>query len=440
MAPRRFALGLVAIAAFALVLRGVYIVAVTRNRTISYDEFYYEGEARNIADGHGFDLPRGGTLALGAGEHPPLTGVVLVPAAWLLDDEVAMRFTEALAGVGVVVLVGLIARRIGGPRAGWFAAGIAAVYPNLWMNDGVLLAESITALATAAVILLTYRLIRAPTWKTAAGAGVACAVAMLSRGELALLLPLLVVPAVLTVKRLTLGAKLGLVAVTLVAATLTVAPWEAYLLSKYEEPAFLSYGEGGVVGGANCDATYSGPFIGYWIGLCAPSRGEPSVAAARNRRQGLDYVRDHLSRLPLVMTARVGRLWSVYRPFQMADLNESEGRPKWASLAGWGMLWPLVGLAVAGVVILRRRRVTLWPLVVPIAIVTLDAAAFYGLVRFRVPAEVSIVILAAIGLDALVTRRQRVRSRREPLGDCPEVVDEVRELDLTPVVVGAQDR
>jgi hypothetical protein len=71
MAPPRFALGLVAIAAFALVLRGVYIVAVTRNRTISFDEFYYEGEARSIADGNGFDLPRAGTLALGAGAHRP---------------------------------------------------------------------------------------------------------------------------------------------------------------------------------------------------------------------------------------------------------------------------------------------------------------------------------------------------------------------------------
>jgi hypothetical protein len=104
------------------------------------------------------------------------------------------------------------------------------------------------------------------------------------------------------------------------------------------------------------------------------------------------------------------------------------------------MFWPLVALAAAGVVVLRRRRVALLPLLVPIVVVTLDAAAFYGLVRFRVPAEVSIVVLAAIGLDALATRRQGVGSRRQVLGDETEVADEVRELDLAPVNVGAQDR
>lgn len=246
------------------------------------------------------------------------------------------------------MLIGLIARKLGGPRAGLLAAGIAAVYPNLWMNDGLILAESFTALATAIVILLTYRLLREPTWKAAAGVGLVCAAAMLSHGELAVLLPLLVLPALLVTKSLTTARRLRLVAVTVVAAALAVAPWEAYLLSRYEEPTFLSYGEGGVVGGANCDATYSGPFIRHWIRLCAPSYGEPSEAAAKNRRRGLDYMASHLTRLPVVATARVGRLWSVYRPFQMADLTESEGRPEWASLAGWAMLWPLVGLAVPG--------------------------------------------------------------------------------------------
>jgi 4-amino-4-deoxy-L-arabinose transferase-like glycosyltransferase len=401
---RRFALDLAVIAAAALLIRNVYIITVTRDRTVTFDEFYYRGEAQSLAQGDGFELPRTGTLALGAGEHPPLTGLVLVPAAWLTDNDVAMRFTMALAGVGVVVLIGLIAGTIVSARAGLLAAGIAAVYPNLWMNDGLVLAESVTTLATAAAIFLTYHLIRAPTWQKAAGVGVACAAAMLARGELTLLLPLLVVPAILMIKRVAIARRLRLVAVAVVTAALAVAPWQAYLLSRYEEPAFISYGAGGVLAGANCDATYSGPFIGFWIGLCAPSEGEPSVAAARNRRRGLGYMRRHLSQLPLVATARVGRTWSVYRPFQMADMNESEGRPRWASLAGWAMYWPLVGLAAAGVVILRRRHVALLPLLAPILIVTLNAAASYGLVRFRAPAEVSLVVLAAIGLDALVTR------------------------------------
>jgi 4-amino-4-deoxy-L-arabinose transferase-like glycosyltransferase len=409
---RRFVLGLLAIAIAAFAVRAVYIVAVTRNQRVTYDEFYYRGEAQNLTSGDGFNLPRGGTLALGAGEHPPLTALALVPASALSDNDLALRFTMAIAGVGVVVVIALVGREVAGPVAGLFAAGIAALYPNLWMNDGLMLPETLAILATAGAVFFTYSLIRKPTWTKAAGAGVACAAAMLSRGELVLLLPLLVVPAVLMRTGWSAEHRLRLAAIAVLAAALAVAPWEAYLLSRFKEPAFLSYGEGGVVAGANCDPTYSGPYIGFWIGLCAPTRGEPSVAAAKNRRRGLDYVRGHLDRVPVVVTARVSRLWSIYRPFQMADINRSEGRPRWASLAGWASFWLLVGLGAAGTVILRRRHVALWPLLAPVVIVTLVAVAFYGLVRFRAPAEVSLVVLSAVGLEALAMRAGIMPSRR----------------------------
>ena len=124
-------------------------------------------------------------------------------------------------------------------------------------------------------------------------------------------------------------------------------------------------------------------------------------------------MRRNIDRLPIVVSARVGRIWGVYRPFQMVEFSVSEGKPKWASLAGWAMLWPLLGLAGAGLVILRRRGVSRFPLLAPLLLVTLVAAAFYGLVRFRVPAEPAIVVLAAVALDAAFVR---FRSRRLPPG------------------------
>ena len=59
---------------------------------------------------------------------------------------------------------------------------------------------------------------------------------------------------------------------------------------------------------------------------------------------------------------------------------------------------------------LRRRRAVVWPLLVPFALVTLISAFGYGTIRFRVPAEVSIVVLAAVAIDALWRRR---RSRQD---------------------------
>jgi hypothetical protein len=410
LSGRRFALILIVIAAVAFIGRAVYIVAVTSEQVPEFDEVYYSTYAAALADGDGFDVPRGfGVAEVGEGEHPPLTAILLAPAAWLTDNnEIAMRFTVALAGVGVVVLVGLIAREVAGARAGLLGAGVAAVYPYLWMNDGLLYAETFATLATAAVVLCTYTLIRRPTWKWAVSVGVACALAMLIRGELMLLVPLLALPAVMTIAAVTITRRIQLAAVVVLIAALLIAPWQIHLATRYEKQAFLSYGDAGVLAGANCDATYSGIFIGFWVGFCGRSErdfADPSIEADHKRRVARQYIRDNLERLPLVVPARVARMWGAYRPFQMAKFSEGEGRPRWISLVGWATAWVLVGFAIAGVVILRRRSVALIPLLAPVVIVTIVAAAFYGLVRFRAPAEVSIVVLAAVALDALWAKR-----------------------------------
>lgn len=411
MGRGRFVIALLCIAAAAFLGRAVYVLTVTRDQTRSYDELFYKSEATSFVNGDGFEPSYFGVHFLGSGEHPPLTALALTPAAALTgDNEVAMLMTIALAGSGAVAVIGLLGREVAGPRAGLIAAGIAAVYPNLWVNDGLLLPETLAALATAAALLFAYRLMRAPGWRYAALLGLSCAVAALSRGELVLLLPVLALPATLLIKDLSWSRRLRVAGVIVLVAAVVVAPWQVFLLNRFEKPSFISYGDGGVVAGANCDSTYSGFLIGFWLGLCRPERlsREPSVAAEQKRNLGREYMRDHLGRLPIVVAARVGRLWSVYRPFQMARFAVAEGKPRWASLAGWWTFWPLIGLANAGVIVLRRRRASLLPLLAPLVIVTLVAGVFYGLVRFRVPAEVSIVVLAAAALDAAVMRIRKI--------------------------------
>jgi hypothetical protein len=60
--------------------------------------------------------------------------------------------------------------------------------------------------------------------------------------------------------------------------------------------------------------------------------------------------------------------------------------------------------AVAGVVVLRRRGVPSFPLVAGVINVAVTVVLFYGSTRFRAPAEPSLVILAAVAADALVSR------------------------------------
>jgi hypothetical protein len=112
-------------------------------------------------------------------------------------------------------------------------------------------------------------------------------------------------------------------------------------------------------------------------------------------------MRAHLNRLPIVAAARIGRLWSLYRPRQLIDYSAANGVPKWVSYVGWIEYFVLLSLALPGVLALRRRGTSYFPLFTVAAIITLVAAAFYGRPRFRVPAEVSMVVLAAVGIEAL---------------------------------------
>jgi 4-amino-4-deoxy-L-arabinose transferase-like glycosyltransferase len=410
MGGRRFwaALAFIAVAAFAG--RAVYVVAVTQH-DLTWDEVYYRSSAQSLADGDGFRFsPLMGAPTQENASHPPLTSAALASVARVTDSELAMRLAVALAGAGVVVLVGLIGRTIAGGRVGLLAAGIAAVYPSLWVSDGLLLAETFATLCTAAVVLLMYRLLRAPNWKNAAGVGVACGLAILTRSELALFLPLLVLPAVLTIREISRRQRLRLAVIALLGAVILVAPWTVYNLGRFERPVLLSTGEGGVLAGANCDDTYAGTRIGYWDGYCGVGgRGDASVLNEARRDQGLEYMRHHFDRVPVVIAARVGRMWGVFRPMQMAELSEIEGRPMWVSLSGWMMFWPLAALGVWGGVLLRRRGIRLLPLVAPLVVATIIAAVFYGLLRFRAPAEVSLVLLGGVGADAVLARVPRFR-------------------------------
>jgi hypothetical protein len=64
----------------------------------------------------------------------------------------------------------------------------------------------------------------------------------------------------------------------------------------------------------------------------------------------------------------------------------------------------LLPAAAVGVVILRRRRVALLPLLAFAVVVTIGTALTYGFTRFRASAEVSIVLLAAVAIDVWVRR------------------------------------
>lgn len=408
MTAKRFVLILTVIVAAALGGRIVYAVTAAKSATHSFDEIAYREAAVNLGEGNGYKVHPyyGAQHIVDIADHAPLTATVLAPVARLSgNDENALRVTVALAGGAVVLLVGLLGRLAAGRRAGLVAAGIAAVYPNLWSHDGLLMSETFAALTSAGVLLAIYYFLRAPNGKRSALVGVACGLAALSRGELLLLLPMLAVPATLSIRTLSWPSRARLAAVALVATAAVLAPWFAYNLSRFDRPVLISHQDGAVIVGANCPSTYSGWLLGFWDGRChGPSHegDDPTDTDAAARRAGLHYARTHLSRLPIVIAAREGRVWGVYRVNQMTRIAaETEGIPRPVAWAGWVCYWGLVIIAAIGV--LRRRiwNVARWPLLVPFALVAVVTAWFYGHTRLRTPAEIALVVLAAVALESI---------------------------------------
>jgi 4-amino-4-deoxy-L-arabinose transferase-like glycosyltransferase len=404
----RFTVRLLVVLAVALTVRVGYVVAAKRQEPPKGDAIFYTLQAAQLAGGGGFTDPMTGRPAA---DHPPLTALSLVPAAWLSDNDlVAMRLTNCVIGTGAVAVIAFLVRRLAGPRVALTAAVVAALYPGLWINDGVLMAESLAALAVATVLFAAYRLHARPSLLGAVGLGLLVGVATLARSELALLwlfvvLPVLVVtPGVVTQRRLLWGAA------SLAAVALPIAPWAIYNTTRFDRPVLLSTNGGPTIAGANCDDTYFGRGIGFWSYDCATAdlpAGDASTVSAGLRRRAIDYARHHVTRLPLVVAAREGRIWSVFKVRDMVSLNRGEGRERWASWLAFGSFWLLVPVGWIGWRRLRRRGAFTAPLTLLAAHVALVAAVFYGLVRFRVPFEVVLVVLAAVGL----TTSERVPAR-----------------------------
>lgn len=249
----------------------------------------------------------------------------------------------------------------------------------------------------------------------------------------------------------------------------------------------LSNGTGSVLSSASCDETYYGDAMGYWANCLSEPLGreigpdgagktleqvvdevlvvedytdelidsgavrvngdterDPTLALAEGdvvevdldpavldeserdfivRAKAMDYIRGDLDRLPVVMAARAGTMWELYRPLHKLRIDyQVEGRGRWTSIAGLAMFYAMVPLAVVGVVALRRRRIPVSPLLAQAAAVTVTAAISFGVTRYRVPADVALVILSAVTLE-LILRRVAPRERPDPFQTSDEQVD-----------------
>jgi hypothetical protein len=284
------------------------------------------------------------------------------------------------------------------------------------MVDGTVITEALYAPLVAAILLLTYRLLDRPGLWSGAFLGLAIGAATLTRSEAIFLVVLLALPAaVIAGRRIGKAVPLPVVAVT--ATAIVLVPWVVRNEITLGHPILFTSNSGHTAAATVCDATFDAgsPYLGFarhecaLVGPCVNIRDELEQASCQ-RDAAWRYMEDHAGRVPIVVAVRILRVWELYRYQDDLGYGELWSRSIPVAKAGLVMYALMVLIAIAGLVALRRARTPLWPLLVPFLLVTISAALTFGFSRYRLAAEIPLVVLAATGIDwglrVLAARRQ----------------------------------
>jgi 4-amino-4-deoxy-L-arabinose transferase-like glycosyltransferase len=404
-----FAVRLVVVVLVALAARVTWVV-VMRNEPLRYDGGFYHLLSKALADGAGFVEPRlydetGDTVA--NANHVPAWPVLLtLPQLAGLESLLAAQLFACLVGGLTVVAMGLAGRVIGGPGVGIVAAVLTALYPSFWVHERELMSETLVLLLDALLVLAAYGFFASPTTQGAVRIGGLCGLLALTRPE-HMLLVVAFCPLLLLARSVPRRRRFVLFAVSVVVALLVVLPWISFNATRFERPVGLTTAFGFTLSTGNCQPTYYGRDLGSGQLLCAAQRGfrgDASEQDARRLRRARSFIANNLDRVPIVVLAREGRTWAVFRPFDQVRRDAEYGSPLVVEQLRLFAYWLLAPLAAVGAWVLRRRDVSVAPLVSHVVLVALTVAVTFGDTRYRAPAEVSIVLLAAASLVHLAQR------------------------------------
>ena len=417
-------------------MRVAFVLLLRPHIDTRFDPTLYHLMGLNLADGHGLVRPAptpGAPLLPTAEFGPVMPGLVAAAATLGVRSADGQALFTAAIGALTVVVVGLLGRRVAGARVGLVAAAIVAFHPLLVQIDGALGSESPYLFLVALLLLATVWACESPSLGRWFVVGLVAGLAALTRAEALGLLALLVVPLALIRAGPGWRRSLATAAMPLLAAAILIAPWTIRNWDTFHRFVPVSNNTGSVVLGANCAKTYDfGPRQGGWeFGCVATWVGEHpalgQVTAEQNeaavytrwRDAGFRYALDHPGAYLASIPSRIARTWGVYwYPRDQIFYDQRDGRDYTLQAIGFVVAFVLLVLAAFAVRPLwRRLRDERWVaavLGVPVAVTVLTAFVTYGSTRFRVIAEPTIAILAAVTLVALY---DRLRARRSPRPD-----------------------
>lgn len=421
--PRWFRLALAAITVAGAAGWVAYAVGADVPRLAFNDARNFHLLADGLASGEGYVRPverveLGGSVA--TAEYPPLFPAVLSIGSRLgFDGFGDHQALAALLAATAIPLTGLLGRRLGGPVAGLASAALVALHPMLVQLGASMMSEALYLPLVVAILLATLRardLGRAAPW---AGVGVLAGLAALTRGEGVVVGGIVAAVALAADARIDRRRAWRHAGAVVLGLLVVVVPWSVERTMETGAPVLVSANQQTVLAGSNCEATYTGGFRGWWAFNCFADALQPGDTEGERYADltstAVEHALDHPAQLPGVATIRVLRAWGLYDLETQLEWETTEGRRAGMQRAGWAFTLALVPLAAGGAWWLRRRGRP-WALLVAMpAMATFTAATTYGNQRFRIAAEPALVVLAVMGIAALVATRRRRAGPNEPI-------------------------
>jgi len=404
------------LAAFLLVLAlavRVGYVLHTNNYHPTNDDRSYDHLAKVLAQGHGWAY---GTSAYRPPGYPIFLAGVYSLTGLPHDVWTSPRLVEAVVATITVGLIGLIALQVAGRTAMLISLALGAVYLPLVLVGVSLMTESLFGPLMLGAINCALRARTAGhRYRWIVAAGILAGLASLTRGNgivVAVALAFVVWPS----PRLSRRAILAPV-VLIVVTALTIMPWTIRNANAQHAFVPVTTELGPTLSGTYNDRSARERYI-WNIG------GFPNYRAIKNNKKltgaqvdsqltsaVISYIGQHPVALPEAMFWNTMRLLDLQgrRVSRMTAHTDVFATPGIADIAVVSF-WVLGCLAILGCFTRAARRVprVLW--IVPLVLWLSIAPVTTGTPRFRAALEPFVILLAALGIQAVVAKLARRRS------------------------------
>lgn len=374
----------------------------------------YHRLATGLANGFGYVNAAGLPTAWRPPGYPLFLAAIYVVSG---PDVGAATIVQAGVGSVTAILIAVLGFLVAGRRVGVIAGLLAAVYPGFFWLPRVLLSENVSLFLTTAALCCAVMAARNRSWRWALLLGVLLGISILVRGTNLMVAASVIVGFVVLFwkDRVSYGTAAAVVLLTIAGMIVVMAPVTIRNYRLFHRFIPIATQDGVTFYSSYWPPQKDGRLI--WGNLA--SDDDPVVRESLNQGDEA-HVSQYYNRVTIQRLRNnpghffrllPSKLISLAAPFDWEWFPHRTGHSR-SFNAAYVFILPF---ALAGAWWLWWRRVAdqwlLW--IVPISVV-IQSVIFYGSPRFRIPAELIAIVMAAVAVSNLYELWITRRTARKP--------------------------